>query len=254
MSGVCRLLFRNTAAVAAVCLVVMSLAMPAVASAQSTSEKRWGVNLSFTPAWTENEKLKDRLFWGDEDFPLEGSELLIGFVKGTMRGGDWGVSYVRKPIKNTTVSVSQTQQFCSGPNNASCQTQVFSSTTESRDVLVDGVEVHFFIPVVTLANRVQLGVNAGGGAGFPTGTVARFGTSTNTFTQPGLPPQVTTQTFSSEGDAADEIISKVVPLLKVEFQAAVIVAPGLKIKFAAGLNAPSAPALRIGMTYLFGAR
>jgi len=47
----------------------------------------------------------------------EGSELSIGFVRGTTRGDELGVSYVRKPIKdrNETIAINESdcdQGFC----------------------------------------------------------------------------------------------------------------------------------------------
>jgi hypothetical protein len=224
-----------------------------VAAAQEIDEGRWGVNVSFAPKWGDREAIRTKLQWGNEDFPFEGSEILVGFVRDNARGGDWGVSYVRKPIKDMTIATSSTEQNCFGPNNSICETFVLETSNSSQSVVVDGVEIHWFVPFVR-ANRFRLGVNIGGGAGFSSGRVAYFETFTSTLTQPGFPPLVQVDTFFDETDAGGDIIGRVVPLIKVEVQAAIEAAPGLVVKFAAGLNTPAAPSLRVGAAYMFGAR
>ena len=82
-------------------------------------------------------------------------------------------------------SSTETQQFCSGPNNTFCTTSTNSSKEVMNGVYLDGVEWHSFIPVAKFANHVQIGVTLGAGAGFPKGTVTSDFTSTFTTTQPG---------------------------------------------------------------------
>jgi hypothetical protein len=234
--------------VAIVGVVVTACVVVPCAEAQGT-ESRWGVQVSFVPSWKGNDSISEGLQWAPEGLRHEGSEFLVGFIKGTARGGDWGVSYVRKAIKDSVTTESQTDNFCPSPTN--CVTQVEEFRQEIHDVVVDGVEAHFFLPFVRFADRVQLGVNIGGGVGFSSGTVRSTDTIKRTTTSP---PGTTTQVFEDEGDAAGDVIGKNVVLLKAEFQAAVMVAPGLKIRAAVGLNAPSVAAFRIGVSYQFGAR
>jgi hypothetical protein len=235
--------------VAIVGVVVAGCVIVPSAEAQGTDQSRWGVQVSFVPSWKGNDSLSESLQWAPEGVRHEGSEFLVGFVKGTTRGGDWGVSYVRKPIKDSVTTESQTDSFCPTPTN--CVTQVDEFTQEMHDVVVDGVEAHFFLPFARFADRVQLGVNIGGGVGFSSGTVTSTYTLKTTTTNP---PATTTQVFEDEQEAAGEVIGKYVALVKAEFQAAFVVAPGLKIRAAVGLNAPSVAAFRIGVSYLFGAR
>lgn len=245
---------RTRNAVVHVCwLTMLVLALPAVASAQLSNQKRWGVAASFVPTWTADSNLQQRLQWGPEDYPNhEGSELSIGFVRGTTRGGELGVSYVRKPIKDRSETIAVNESDC---DQGSCFTSVGSETIESRDVLVDAVEVHFFIPVYTVANRLQLGANVGGGMGFPNdaGIVRRAGTLTTTISGPGFPPDTFTETFDDEGPAKGEIIQSFVPMIKAEFQAAILMGPSMKLKVSVGLNTPSVAAFRLGAVYYFGA-
>lgn len=247
MDLVCRAsVVRRVVAILGV--VVAACVVVPCAEAQGT-ESRWGVQVSFVPSWKGNDSISEGLQWAPEGLRHEGSEFLVGFVKGTPLGGDWGVSYVRKTIKDSMTTESFTDSFCPTPTN--CVTQVQEFTQEMRDVVVDGVEAHVFLPFARFADRVQLGVNVGGGVGFSSGTVRSTDTLRTTTTNP---PATTTQVFEDEQEAAGEVIGKNVVLLKAEFQAAFIVAPGLKIRAAVGLNAPSVAAFRIGVSYLFGAR
>jgi hypothetical protein len=233
---------------------VLLLTLPSISSAQLSNVKRWGVAASFGAPWTGNPRLQERLLWGPEDYPNhEGREVSIGFVRGTTRGGELSVSFVRKPFTNRVQTINQVESGCTGSNNEFCFTSTENRTVETRDVLVDGVEVTFFVPVYTAAQRVQVGVNVGGGAGFPAGMVHSVGTFTSTFTQPGFPSDVFSESFDEEFEAAGEIIQTIVPLVKFEFQAAILVGPSMKVKVSAGLNAPSTSAVRVGVTYLFGA-
>ena len=215
------------------CICLLSLMLPGIAAAQDT---RWGVQASFTPKWTGNESFTKWIVDGTAD--VEGSEWTIGFVRGAMNGGDWGLSYVRKPFKDGSTFVENDEE-CGGPSG--CSTFVDTNTT--RGVYLRGVEVHFFIPVYS-KSRFQIGINAGGGAGFFEGDVDVVSTSQN----PGQPPFTDTYT-----DEASEVFWPVTPLIKAEAQVAITVAPGLKIKAGGGLNTPGY-AFRIGAMYLFGAK
>jgi len=90
------------------CLALLTsvLLTPSPASAQTKPPKppnpsHWGVNVSFTPSWQMAPFIKKIL---DEDgtgqINIKGSELTIGFVRGSRNGGDWGVAFVRKPLKD----------------------------------------------------------------------------------------------------------------------------------------------------------
>ena len=83
----------------AVCLwAVAMVSVPAVGFAQG-NELRWGVGFSFTPQWTANESITK--WWiGDVPNDVKGSEFSVGVVRGRPNGGEWGVSYVHKPIKD----------------------------------------------------------------------------------------------------------------------------------------------------------
>jgi len=217
-----------------VAVVVAALGSPSVAAAQEVS--RWGVGVSFTPSWKADEELRAKLLNLEGEGTIEGKEVTVGFVRGSVAGGDWGVSYVQKQIDDGATLV-QGEDECGG-----------ICTDILRDVYLRGVEFHWFLPLVTFAERVQLGVNVGGGVGFPEGTVD----STVVFTTPPIGP-FPAQTFTDTMIyAANELLYAAIPLIKAEVQAAIRIAPGLKIKASGGLNAPSVAAFRIGAVYLIG--
>jgi len=215
------------------CICLLSLMLPVVAAAQGT---RWGIQASFTPTWTGNETFTKWLIDGVPD--VEGSEWTFGFVRGTMNGGDWGLSYVRKPFKDGSTFVENEDECGSG---FGCTT--FNETNTTRGVYLRGVEVDFFIPVYS-KNRFQIGINAGGGVGFVEGDV-----DVVTIQQdPGQPPQTYTST-----EKASDVFFAATPLVKAEALVAITLAPGLKVKVGGGLNSPGY-AFRIGAMYLFGAK
>lgn len=238
------------AVVLAACLLAILPASPAFA--QDGKTKHWGVSFSYTPSWKGADFWQDMLLVENADPPFEGNEFTIGFVRGATLGGDWGVSYVRKAIKDGFSTTSTETISGSIPGG--------TYTNQSTDVLVfqkvyyDGIEVHFFIPFVNIKNRVQIGINAGGGLGWTKGNIQETSDSVYTFTPTTGPPQAPQISHQvTEGPATDVILAYQ-PLGKVEGQVAFIAAPGLKIKASVGMNIPSNVAFRIGAVFLFGAK
>src|SRR5215217_3475005 len=142
----------------AILIALSIVATPRSALAQPTKDSHWGVSASFSPQWTSSEKFQELLLMeGDQ---LAGKEFTVGVVRGSTLGGEWGVSFVRKTFDDMTIT--DTQQDCFG-------TDCFSSTTTTtlRSVYFKGVEFHAAIPFVTIKQRVQLGIVAGGGIAVP---------------------------------------------------------------------------------------
>jgi hypothetical protein len=222
--------------------------VPAVASAQSPEPSHWGVSFSATPKWEMADQLKELIEEDNAVVDITGSEFTIGVVRGSQFGGDWGVSFVRKPFKDGS-SVVTVEQDCF---QSTCLTSTESLIMEG--VKLTGVEVHWFWRMVNIKQRVQIGLNIAGGIANVSGTIIETTDDFNvTFFNPQTgqitaTPRRTVETH----DAAEELVERF-PLAKLEAMGSIIVAPGLKLKVAGGLNFP-AYSFRVGLVYLIGAR
>jgi hypothetical protein len=218
--------------------LVGGLMLPASAGAQS----HWGVGASFTPVWQEFTPVRELMIDGEGS--MEGTQMTIGLVRGSTRGGEWGVSFVHMPIEDdsTFVDVSDCEPAPCDP---------VQSIRRTRDVRLRGVEAYWAPSFVTIANRVQIGAVIGGGAAQVLGDVEdtlQFPPVVDPFTgqvfSPGFSDTVTVP--------ANEVFIKVTPLIRAEAHVAVIVAPGLKVRLSGGLNGPGT-GVRVGVVYLIGA-
>lgn len=226
-------------------LAVLTVLIPGTAFAQGQNKSYWGVGASFTPKWVGDPRFTE-LFVSENDGDIEGTEFSFGLVRGSTRGGDVGVSFVRKPFKDTTLT--SLDEECSG---SSCYRN--SETQSFRNVFVQGVEVHGFINFVTIKNRVQIGINVAGGIGSVKGTIEETSEFESRITLPNGQVIVDTDREVITSPATD-VMFKYFPLGKVEVEAAMIVTPAFKIKFAGGMNIPSVSTFRIAAVYLIGAR
>jgi hypothetical protein len=218
--------------------------IPAAARAQSSDPTRWGLSVSVTPTWELADQLKRVIEEEDTAVDIRGSEVTVGFVRGRRLGGDWGVSFVHKPFKDGS-GVLRTDQSCFPPV---CFRSTESAVTQG--VSLTGVEVHWFIPFVTIKERGQVGINVAGGIANVSGTFVVTTEEVTTFTPPTGPATTTTRRTVESRDAAAELIPQF-PLAKLELEGAVIVGAGLKVKVAGGLNFP-AYSVRVGLVYLIG--
>lgn len=236
--------FTRTARYAAVAILTIT-SSAGLAQAQEDRKSHWGASVSFTPQWKAHEKLQE-LLWAEGDGTLEGSEFTVGLVRGSTRGGDWGVSFVRKPVKNGTTITRFTEESDAQFLVRQTHRIVF------QDTYLQGVEFHAFIPFATIKNRVQIGLNLAGGIATTKGTVEE---TFDMFSQFRLPNgEVFTNTDTSSNTfPASEVVYEYQPLGKVEAQAAFILAPSVKLKVGGGFNMPSAASFRVGLVFLFGA-
>ena len=223
-------------------------ASPAPAPAQASPEppSSWGVFVNFAPSWKGSSTFTD-IFLFDGEGTVEGSDFSIGLARGKTLGGHWGVGYTRKKYKDGTTLVQSESYSEPTYSNSSTETLVF------HNVYLDAIEFFSFIPFATIKERFQIGLNVGGGAGFPKGTIDSTYVNVNTFIPPVGPPQTQTQTDIESGPAKDYIFG-IQPLFKLEIVGAVIAARGLKVTFGGGLNAPSTFAFSVGAVYLIGAK
>ena len=110
-----------------------------------------------------------------------------------------------------------------------------------RDVRLTGVEFHWFKSFVTIAERVQIGINLGGGVARVEGTVEETFTFRFRATNNNVVIQDMTD-IQTDLVPAEDILRGIWGLGKIEAQAAIIAAPGFKIKISGGMNMPAAGA------------
>jgi hypothetical protein len=231
-----------------VLLLLATFATPAATLAQSADRNHWGISASVTPKWTLAKSIKDALFEGDGT--IKGSEFTIGFVRGRQRGGDWGVSFVRKPFEDGSGEIKNEQECF---NQAKTQCVPTSSSTLTKGVYLNGIEVHWFFAFLK-RDRLQVGLNLAVGAASVKGEVI---TTEDGFRPVNYNPRTDEATLQPihtvETKPATSELPSVFPLGKVEVQGAVGLMPGLKLTAAGGLNFPSVSA-RVGVVYLIGAK
>ena len=216
---------------------------PATAAAQS----HWGISFSATPSWELASQLKDLLEGDDALVDFKGSELTVGVVRGSTLGGDWGVSFVRKPFKDGSSVVEFDEQCFQSTCLQTSETSVF------QDVTLTGVEFHWFARFVNIKNRVQIGLNIAGGIASLSGDVIK---TYNYFDVTNFDPRTGAITTAPRSDVevvdAKEELFSLFPLGKVEAAGAVILHPAVKVRVSGGLDFPGYAA-RIGLVYLIGA-
>ena len=221
---------------------------PELTFAQLPETSHWGIGASFTPKWESAEEIRKLFIDGEGE--LDGKEFSIGVVRGSASGGDWGVSFVRKSVDKDSVIVD-----AEGSDPEPCQTPLCSftstsQTTTMQDVYMNGVEFNWSKPFVTIAERVQIGMNLGGGVASVKGTVEDTLTSETVTIFNG---QTTRNVYSDTSIVpAKEILLSVWPLGKAEAQVGFIVTPAFKVKASVGFNFPSQVAFRVGGIFLFG--
>lgn len=218
---------RTTVPVLAALAAALALViLPGDATAQD-GDSHWGVSFGFTPRWSATDStMPVGVLWDDVDeIDLSGSELRVGIIRGSELGGDWGVSFVRRRFRDQSVID-------------------FTSAGDARYVTdgvgLTGVEIHKFSPFVTVAGAVQIGMEYGGGVG----TFAGNAVAAN---RPDIGVVNVTDALREHG-------IPIVPLARAELAAAIIAAPGLKVRIKGGLNFPGLQTFSVTLNYLFGSR
>jgi hypothetical protein len=159
-----------------------------------------------------------------------------------MFGGDWGVSLIRKRFRDGSTSLVDLDSGCAG---TPCGT--FYTTTSDTSLL--GVEVHRFVSFATIKQRVQIGLNIGGGVGRMRGSIARLTRQPVGFSDI-IQSEDTVEASELFQPAGTQL--KAVPLARLELAVAGIVAPGLKVRVGGGLNLPGYSRVSMDIVYLFG--
>lgn len=229
-----------------VVVVVVSLAQ----SAEAQTRSQWGVSGGFTPSWQFLPQVADLI---DKDVSISGREFEFGIVRGRDLGGDWGLSFVRKNVKDGSRAVDAAAS-CYSVGNA--PDICLPTTYTPVDVSAQGVEIHKYVPFVTIKQRVQLGLNLAAGVGKLSGQVEERRPEFDFVFDPSGRTVTPVVSETVEISDAKTLLGgyDIVPLVKFEMAAAVLVAPGLKVRVSGGINVPGYRTFAVTTTYLFGGR
>lgn len=229
------------------------LCSPQGAEAQ---ESHWGVTASLVPTWSRIPELYEYIWDTDELRPDGTKEFRIGVVRGSDRGGDWSVAFVRNWFRTDQVFDDTFPLITLSDQEGNIQELGLAGSVFTIPGTVEYVGVKFekFTPFVTIKDRVQVGLTYGGGIGSLSGTVVeqRFEGDVD-FPPPNFDPVITneTETFIAS-EAKDFYTPSFVPIGSVEAAVAFILAPGLKARVTGGFSYPNTQVFSITVNYLFG--
>ena len=142
------------------------LLYPSFAEAQ---DSHWGGTFSFVPEWKAIPEIYEQI-WSVDGFAPNGKEFRIGVVRGSDRGGDWSVTFVRNWFQTDRVFDNTSPQQFTNPDGIEVGRAGFVYSVPG-DIEYIGVKFEKFTPFVTIRNRVQVGITYGGGIGSLRGTV-----------------------------------------------------------------------------------
>ena len=208
-------------------VLLLTGSVPASAQFLEDFEERlWGVQFSFTPEWQSVEQTEKIL--GFERFDLSGSDFTVGFARGRMRSGHWGVSLLRQRWQEAAICA-----------NSGCY-------DSQGSVWLQGFAANWFLPFGSpfAGDRVQAGAHVDLGGGWFQGT-ARI----DDLTVDGLPSDRAGEEVPAADLLPDTFKNIPVPLFRAEVAVAVTVAPGLKIIGSGGYGLPFKRRIGISVAY-----
>ncbi len=217
----------------AVFVVVMALAVAGSAQAQSS----WGVQASRTPNWTALKAVSDVT-----EMNLAGNEFQVGIVRGRSLSGDWGVAFVRNRL-NKDVEINDLTNHC---DPSACYP--VGTLYQFDNVTTTGLEVHKFLPFVTIKERAQIGLNFAGGVAWFGGTAQK--SEYNGDRMNGSYRETHTTVNIAE-TLKEEIGFSMMPTFKLELVGAAIVTERIKVKVGGGVGFPGYSRFNVGVVYLF---
>ena len=207
--------------------VVLLAGSPASAQfLEQFEESLWGVQASLTPEWRSAGLVRD--IFGFEKFDLSGSDFTVGFARGRMRSGHWGLSFLRQEWREVSVC-----------GDLEC----YGATGSVR---LRGVTANWFVPFGSpfAGDRLQVGMHVDGGAGWFQGNVR-----VDEVFEGGL-------SLGREGTEvpAHELLpdgwqNVPLPLFRAEVAVAATVAPGLKVIARGGYGFPFRRRFGISVAY-----
>jgi hypothetical protein len=214
---------RWLAFIAVTCVLIAPL--PAAAQIDDPS---WGITAGVSPQWSIPGDWIAALFEATT-VDVKGPEFRLGIIRGTTLGGEWGVSLVHKRLsKQSTVAVEGSDDLV---------------TLVADDAELLGVEVHRFIPLLRAGERVQVGLNVGGGVAQLRGfvTASYLGATSTDFTLPFH------DILSVTGRQIDWA-----PIGRAELGVATLVGERLKVRVSGGFNMPGFQIASVSFSYLLG--
>jgi hypothetical protein len=241
-----------------VLLLAVAVLLSSSAAFAQDDQSHWGVAVNVNPTWKVPSNLK--MLWDGEIVDIKSQDFAIGIARGKTLGGDWSVNYVRKNFKDGSF-VDSTEVRCN-QQAPGCFTDGSKKTL--RSVKLSGIEAIKFIKIANIKDRVQIGLNVGGGIGSLSGDVdvIEYDTSVSCGNT-GCRGTQTQRAFTvdagaeiCDGGDCDRALFALpkFALGKVELAVGFIVAPGLKIRAAGGLDFPGTSMFNISGVYLFGAK
>ena len=222
---------------------------------QDEGEELWGVGGSYTTKWVSPREF--RWLIGAEDVDLQGGDYRIGFVRGRLLGGEWGLSYVRQTVKEGS-AVSLSRSFPDDVDLSRCLPEAFDDGDcgvfyeTNSGLMLRGFELHRFIPFATFSDRVQIGMNVAAGGGWYKGTATRLVVNRGDPASGAL-GESRTEVLGSELTLPRRFDTPV-PIFNLDVAVAGIVPGGLKVRGGAGLYGfPGRRTVVVSATYFFGA-
>ena len=217
----------------------------------------WGVSASYNPRWVAPGTF--RYLIGAETIDLRGADFHIGFARGRVLGGEWGLSYVSQTVDPDS-EIALSDRFPEDILIPSCSPDAFEARNcgvfygANDSLRLRGLELHRFIPFATFADRVQVGMNIGGGAGWYEGTASRRVVNRGVAV---LPDEFVGESVSDVPGSELTLprrLNTPVPILNLDIAVAGIVARGVKIRGGAGVYGfPGRRTFVVSATYFFGA-
>lgn len=212
--------------------LLLFLILPFAAKVQA--QDQWGVNFGLIPSWQTADP--SRFLFNADRIDLHGSEVQLGFVRGHTFGGDWGLSYVKKSIReNSTLATDVTT--CS---QGECGT-FFRTGPQTH---MTGFEFHQFIPYRTWRERVQLGMLGSVGMAWMRGGIYKRAVTESS----------DVESFETASGELYPPSKAVVPLLSLEIAATGIVTDAVKVRASGGFSMPGYHKFSMSFIYMIPER
>jgi hypothetical protein len=185
----------------------------------------WGAEVDLTPKWRVPGW--QEVVFDAQQMDLAGSEFRIGFIRGQSLGGDWGLSYVGRSVKDASAAILTND----------------GDVISTSDNSMRGLEIRRFAPFTTIKDRVQIGLTFGAGVGWYKETVAVRHPDGSVEVVPAK------AIFSPNG-----IDFPVQPLGRFELTVAGIINQNIKVKASGGVAFPGQHTFSVSAIYLFAPR